>query len=124
MRVLQVPVTTTGVPGSGVGTGTVGLPWGRLVALAIDWDGAAPGTSDIVVSAILPVGAAKVLYTKANSAADVPLIQTRVLAKDSAGVDIAGAYVEPVIGGHLLVTVADCDALDPAVTVTLVIEVD
>ena len=100
------------------------MPWGRLVALAVDWDGAAPGTSDITVEAILPVGAAKTLYAKSNSAADVPLVQPRVLAVDDAGDPIVGAYVEPVIGGHLLVTVADCDALDPAVTVTLVIEVD
>ena len=124
MRVLQVPVKTVGAPGGAVGVGTVGLPWGRLAALAIDWAGAAPGTSDITVSAVLPVGAAKVLYAKDNSAADVPLIQPRVLAQDDAGVDIAGEYVEPVVGGMLQVDVVGCDALDPAVTVVVVIDVD
>jgi hypothetical protein len=123
-RVMQIPVTTTGLAGAAVGTGTVGLPWGKLVALAVNWDGAAPITSDITVEANLPVGVAKTLYAKDNSATDVPLIQPRVLAQDDAGDDIADVYVEPLVGGHLLVTVAQCDELDPAVTVTVVVAVD
>jgi hypothetical protein len=114
----KIQVTTTGANGSASGSAVSARPLaGEVVALRVDWAATAPGgTSDIDVVCESDDDHPEItLYDKDNAATDVWVYPT-IEETDTAGTG-RSAYREIPISGHIKVSVAQCNALDPAVTV-------
>ena len=119
-----IKVTTTGDPGSATGSAIAGIPGGfvRLIALAVDYNALCPGSTDVVVTCTLPLP--KTLLTLANRNADFPLSQVTELERNLNGEQQDASCTQPqLIGGILIVNVAECDPLTDAVIVTAVVQV-
>ena len=120
---VRIAVTTIGADGAAVGTAYSPRPIdGEIAAVHVDWGATAPNTSDIAVTIESDDNhPAITLYSKANANADVsvyPLVQ----ATGTDGAAIASWYV-PIFGaGRVKVVVGDCNALAPAVTVTVYVK--
>ncbi len=120
---VRVAVTTVGADGAAVGTGYSPRPIdGEIAALYVNWGATAPGTSDITITVEADDNhPAITLYAKSNSVADA-LVYPLVQATGTDGAGIASWYV-PIIGsGRVKVVVGDCNALAPAVTVTVYVK--
>lgn len=116
-RILKV--TTTGANGSAGGTAQTTLPvTGFIESIQVDYDGTAPGgTTDLTLTEV--GGQGRTILTRTNTATD-GLFYPRVPAQDTNGADITGQYTWLYLSGaHILATVAQCNALDPAVTVKI-----
>lgn len=121
IRSTKVTVTTTGSAGSASGTGYSPHPInGAMRAVRVDWHASAPATSDIDVVGESDDDHPEVtLYDKDDANSDV-WAYPKVQSTDVAGSAIANEYQHPVVAGQRVkVSVAQCDALDPAVTVTV-----
>lgn len=115
-------VNTTGSAGSASGSAILSTGLGELVAVHLDYHASAPATSDVVITSE-GVPADVTLLTRSNSATDAWLYPT-VNVHDNAGAAVAGAQAAPVVhNGALSVSVAQCDALTSAVTVTAYVRV-
>lgn len=113
-------VTTVGGAGAATGTGTVGLPPGKLVGLAVNFTGV-PATTDTTV--VMQGTPDKTLLTITNSATNIPLFVPAELVRDGAGATIAATYGQPTVNGTVEVTVAQSDAATNGVVVTLIVEI-
>lgn len=120
MRAAKITVTTTGTAGSATGTGYSDRPLtGEVFAIHVDYSASAPNTTDITVIVEADDNhPAITLYSKANSATDA-WVYPHVQGTDNAGSAISGVYQHYPITGRIKVTLADCDALTTAVTVTV-----
>lgn len=124
IRSAKIAVTTTGADGSATGTGYSSAPInGEVRQIRVDWDATAPATSDIDVVAESDDNHPEVaLYDKDNAATDL-WVYPKVQSTDVAGAAIAAQYQHPVVAGQRVkVTVGGCNALAPAVTVTVFYE--
>lgn len=117
-----IRVTTTGAGGAATGEAT--MDPGKLLqganrtaflwSLHVDYNAAAPGTTDLVVKEVGGLG--RTLLTLTNKNTDgVYYPRFTVHKADGTDRDTAEAAV---LEGPLKVEVAQCDALDPAVVVT------
>jgi hypothetical protein len=124
IRTAKVTVTTTGDDGQATGTGYSSAPInGEVKAVRVDWGATAPGTSDIDVVAESDDDHPELtLYSKDDSAADAwvyPVVQST----DTGGSGVANVYQHIVVAGQRVkVSVAQSNALAPAVTVTVYYE--
>lgn len=129
---IQIVVATTGGAGVSAGTGRAGIPGGmaRLLGVQVDYNAAAPATSDLVLTAVIG-GVTKTVLTLTNVNTDFPMQQVMELAVDELGAQIDDAagppeieahWVHPIVQGDLIVTLAQFDDLDPAATVDVVLE--
>lgn len=125
---VQVVVNTTGGAGVATGDGRVAVPGGvaRLVGLQVDYDGAAPATTDVTITAEIP-SVVKTLLTLTNRNTDLPMSQVTEALVDDVGVDVVNTESPnlglPICQGNLVVAVAQSDALTSAVTVDALFEV-
>lgn len=113
-HVLQI--ATAGDAGQAVGAGAFGALQGQLIDIALDYDAAAPATTDVTISQT-PAALGNIL-AKANSSTD-GVFRPLVPACDTSGAAITGEYQPIYINGAVNVAVAGCDELSPAVTVYL-----
>ena len=119
VEIHKIAVTTTGSNGSATGTGySTRAVNGEVRALKVDWGATAPGaTSDIDVVVESDDNRPEVaLYSKDDSATDA-WVYPKVQSTGVDGVAVAAQYQHPLANGRLKVSVAGCNALDPAVTV-------
>lgn len=119
MAEIILKVTTTGADGAGAGTQQTETPvHGFLETIQLDYHASAPGaTMDVTITEVGGLG--RTFLTRLNTATD-GVFYPRVQAQDSAGADITGQYTWFYLSGvHVLVTVAQSNALDPAVTVKI-----
>lgn len=117
MTTRAITVATTGSAGSATGTATIGIGPCRLHAVQLDYHASAPATTDVTIT-----NAGRTVATRSNSATDVIQLP-REQVVDTSGSPVTGAYDKPYLNGVVTVAVAQSDALAPAVTVTLVLEV-
>lgn len=113
-RILKV--TTTGADGAAGGTKQTELPvTGFIESIQLDYHASAPGTTmDVTITEVGGLG--RTILTRTNTATD-GIFYPRVPAQDTNGADITGQYTWIYLSGtHILVTVAQSNALDPAVT--------
>ena len=118
VEVHKIAVRTTGDDGEATGTGysARGVN-GEVRALRVDWGATAPGTSDIDVVVEDDDNRPEVtLYSKDDSVADA-WVYPRVQSTDTGGSAITGQDQHPLANGRIKVSVAESNALDPAVTV-------
>ncbi len=124
IRTAKIEVATTGADGAATGTGYSDAPLnGTLRMIVVDWAATAPGaTSDLTVTVEADGNhPAVTLFSKSDSATDVTAYP-RVQATDTAGTGIADQYVSLPVAGRIKAAVAQCNALAPAVTVTVYVE--
>ena len=110
-------VNTTGSAGSATGSKTTpALESGQVLeAIKVDYHGSAPATTDLVVSEV--GGLQQTLLTLTNTNTD-GIYYPRHALHDAVGAEGSGLDLFQV-EGQLQVAVSGCDALAPAVTVTL-----
>lgn len=108
----KVAVTTTGAAGSATGTGTSELVQGYLLDVWLDFHGSAPATTDTTLAYATRGGNILVVTNSVTDVLHQPLKQ----ASDSAAATITGVYNPYVLDDKITVSVAQCDALAPAVT--------
>lgn len=108
-------ITTTGSAGTATGSATSGILTGYIYDIYLDYDAAAPNTTDVTVAYATPGGGN--ILVKSNSATDT-LYAPRKAACDNAA--SALTWYEPYyVNGTLTVSVAQCDAITAAVTATI-----
>lgn len=115
MPVYTVAVNTTGSAGSAAGTGDFPHVDGTITYVQCDWNASAPATSDVTLTEA--DGALRTLLTKSNSATDAIFYPAAQL-QDNAGTSVT-FYAPFYVCGRLRVTIAQCDALAPALTVRI-----
>lgn len=119
-KAIPLVVTTTGSAGSASGGAMEPIPggFGRVVAVDVDFHASAPATTDVTLTA-----AGRTILAVTNSATD-KTYYPRHAVQTSAGADIASRNEEaPVAFDDLTVAVVQSNALDPAVTVTVILEI-
>lgn len=109
-----IPVTTTGGAGVATGSATSEVIRGAILDIFLDFDGTAPATTDTTIS-YGGVGGGNI-WARSDSAADA-LVAPRIKPVDNANAAIANAYDFFFVNGPITVTLAQCNALAPAVTV-------
>ncbi len=114
-------VTTVGSAASAVGSGSLALPLGKLVAIYLNYHASAPATTDVTITS--PGNpATQTFLTVSNNATDgwyFPKEQDM----DNTGAAITGSYSDPLVHNNLLMAVAGSDALTDAVEATVYVEV-
>lgn len=108
----KVQVTTTG--GAGVATGSADSPamMGELLDIYLDFSASAPATTDTTI-AFKEQGGDVLVVT--NSVTDARL-HPRAKPVDNANVAITNANDKFYLNGALTISLAQCDALAPALT--------
>ena len=117
-----VAVDTAGSAGAATGSSRLNVGPARLLAVKLDYDNAAPGTTDVTI--VTDRAMDRTLFTRANAASD-GLFHPRVLAHDNAAAEIAAGnngYEPQLVFGYIEVRVAGCDAITAALTATLFFE--
>jgi hypothetical protein len=114
---ISIPVTTTGSAGSATGSASATVI-GAIVSVALDYHASAPATTDVTISQAAPLGNILVV---SNSATDTTVAPRRTGLVDSANAAITGSYDTFYLNGPVTVSVAQSNALDPAVTAVLTI---
>ena len=112
---VRVPVTTTGAAGSATGTATTETLHGFLLDVYLDFHATAPATTDTTIAYALRGGN---ILAVANSGTDA-LLTPRVKPVDNANAAITNAHERFPLNDALTVSLAQSDALDPAVVVYL-----
>lgn len=113
-------VTTTGSAGSAAGIADSDPINGKLVSITVDYHASAPGaTTDVTVTELSPPS--RTLLTKTNTATD-DIVYPTVEADDAAFAAITDTVWPIYIDGRVRVSVAQCNALAPAVKVYLQVE--
>lgn len=117
MPTIEARITTTGTSGAATGTKTtIDLPPCVIVAVKVDYDAAAPDTTDLTVTETKGLGRA--LLTLTNQKTDKVAYPTAPV-QDASGGDVSGVRQMFVTEGPLQIDVAGCDALTDAVVVTI-----
>lgn len=118
LRVERIAVTTAGVAGSASGNTDSGQISGKILGLAVNFDAAAPATTDITIDARVPGGPQFTynLWVRNNSAADA-YVAPRATPVDNANTAITNAHDHFVVQGTIRVALAQSDAITDAVVV-------
>jgi hypothetical protein len=109
----RISITTTGVAGSATGSGTTIPINGFLLDVYLDYNAAAPATTDVTISD--PVFGD--LVVKSNNATDCKLAPREPL-QDAAAAE-TGLYDLIPINSKLTISVAQADALADCVVATI-----
>lgn len=112
IQTIQVQVTTTGSNGSATGSATTETLFGFILDIYFDFDGSAPSSTDTTV-AYAGRGGNILVLTNVNTDG---LYAPRLNVCDNAGAAVSGLYEPYVLNGALTVSVAQSNALAPAVT--------
>lgn len=106
-------VTTVGAGGAATGTTTINCTPGWLESIQIDFAGTAPGTTDTTIT---QAASPTALLTVTSSVTDATFYP-RATCCDTSAAGITNSYTKLWVHGPVTVTVAQCDALAPAMTV-------
>jgi hypothetical protein len=109
----QIAIVTSGAAGSATGSATTIPIQGFLLDVYIDYNAAAPATTDVTITDPMFGN----LLVKSNNNADCKLAP-REKTHDADGSE-TGLYDLLPINSALTISVAQSDALDPCVTVTV-----
>jgi hypothetical protein len=109
----KVAITTLGNAGAAVGSGTTIPIMGFLLDVYLDYNAAAPATTDVTISD--PVFGNDIV--KSNNATDIWLAPRKQTC-DPAAADTGSFDLIP-INGALTISVAQCDALTDALVATI-----
>lgn len=112
-------VTTTGSAGSATGSTDSDPINGKLVSVTVDYHASAPATTDLTIVELSPP--ARTLLTKTDTATD-DIVYPTVEADDAAFAAITDTVWPIYIDGRVRVSVAQSNALAPAVKVYLQVE--
>ena len=116
----KLTVNTTGAAGLATGAADTGaVIRGRIVRIDIDYNPAAPATTDLTIvekSTLLP----KTLVNLANTNTDTTVYPAFQLT-DETGTGVA-EYQSVPVNDYLTVALDQCDPLSPAVTVEIFYE--
>ena len=115
IQTIALAATTTGSDGSATGTIASATVFGWLVDVYLDFHASAPNTTDTTLAY---TGRGGTILAVANSATDA-LLAPRQKAVDNANAAITDSSSMFLLSGGVTVSVAGCNALDPAVTVYL-----
>lgn len=110
-----IPVTTTGTAGAATGSATSGLIRGAILDINLDFHASAPATTDTTIAYAVAGGN---IWARSDSAVDAQ-VAPRITCVTNANVAITNSYDYFVVNGAITITLAQCDALDPAVTATI-----
>jgi hypothetical protein len=114
-----IEVISSGSPGVSTGSTTVTIPTGRVLAFAVAYS-AAPATTDVTVTNVLPTSEERAILTLTDNNTDFGLTELVNDPVDAAGAAETAAPRNPIVSGSIRVDVAQSD--DTAVhTVTLLI---
>lgn len=108
-----IPITTTGADGSGAGSATTETIMGELIDIYLDYNASAPNTTDVTI-AYATRGGNILVVTSANT--DV-LLAPRQKYVDNANAAITNSHGRFLLNSALTITIAESNALAPAVTV-------
>lgn len=114
-----VNVTTAGSPGSATGNTASTALQGYLLGVHLNYDAAAPATTDVTVSYATPSAGNIVVVSNNNTDKFYPV---RIQAVDAAAAGISGEYDRPPIFGTIDIAVAQSDAITNCVIATLIYE--
>jgi hypothetical protein len=108
-----VKITTAGGAGAAVGSGTTIPINGFLLDVFLDYDAAAPATTDVTISDAV----FKTIVTKSNNNTDIWLAPR----KDTVDVDAAatGMYDLVSLNGPLTISVSQADAITDCLVATI-----
>ncbi len=109
----KIAITTAGGAGAAVGSGTSLPIMGFLLDVYLDYDAAAPATTDVTISDAIFGN----VLVKSNNATD-GWYAPRKQSCDPAAAD-TGAYELIPLSGPLTIAVAECDAITDAVVATI-----
>lgn len=113
-EIVSATVTTTGVAGSATGSATLTLR-GYVEWVYLDFHASAPATTDTTIAyAATPPGGN--ILAVANSATDA-LKFPRATAVDNANSAITNSFTRFPVWGDVTVSLAQSDALAPALTI-------
>lgn len=119
IETFPIKVTTTGSAGSAAGSADSDPINGILRAIRVDYHASAPATTDLTVTELNSLG--RTLLTKTDTATD-DIVYPTVEADDAAFAAIADTVWPICIDGRVRVSVAQSNALAPAVTVWVQVE--
>lgn len=110
-----IPVTTTGADGSGAGSATSELILGELVDVYLEYHVSAPATTDVTI-AFATRGGSLLAVANGNTSG---LFHPRASLVTSASAAIADGHAPFQLCDRVTVSVAQSNALAPAVTAYL-----
>lgn len=121
----KIAVTTTGGAGAATGSATGYLIFtGKLHAVYLDYNGSAPGTTDVTVKIATPIAANLVVVT--DNATDGWYLPRKQVCSDAAVAltyDGSNAVIEAMpVTGKITVDVAGADALTDCVVAHVFVE--
>lgn len=118
MPVYTYHINTEGDAGNATGSVTmdIDLPMALVDCIKVDYGETAPGTTDLTVEEA--EGLKRTILTLADTATDAEKYPRHTLHDDE-GADIAGMVDYYVVNGPLKISIAGCDELTPAATVTI-----
>ena len=119
IETFPIKVTTTGSAGSAAGSADSAPINGILRAIRVDYHASAPATTDLTVTELNSLG--RTLLTKTDTATD-DIVYPTVEADDAAFAAITDTVWPICIDGRVRVSVAQSNALAPAVTVWVQVE--
>ncbi len=112
IQTIAIPVTTTGTAGSATGSATSDLLIGEVLDIYLDFNASAPVSTDTTIAY---AGRGGNILAVTNSATDA-LIAPRRKPVDNTNTAITNAHDRFVLNDAITVSLAQCNALDPAVT--------
>lgn len=114
IRSYSVAIITTGSAGSATGSTTTDAIIGELIDVYLDFHASAPATTDTTIA--FPSGGNILVVTDSSTDARIAPRQKCV---DNANTAITNSFAPFVLNSPLTISLAGCDALAPAVTVTI-----
>jgi hypothetical protein len=113
IAVSRIAITTAGGAGAAVGSGTTIPIMGFLLDVFLDYNAAAPATTDVTISDAVFGN----IVVKTNNATDIWLAPRKDTVDAAAAA--TGLYDLVPLKGPLTISVAQCDALTDAVAATI-----
>ncbi len=110
IQTVRLAVTTTGTAGTATGSTTSETLFGFVLDIYLDFNAAAPATTDTTIAY---AGRGGNILAVANSATDA-LIAPRIKTVDNANVAITNSFDRFVLNDAITVSLAGCDALTDA----------
>ncbi len=114
VNTIRIPVTTTGVDGSGVGEASSAGVRAAIMSFYIKYHASAPGTTDVVITEVGGAGRTLLTRNNTNTSGEFPVRISEVGNTGTAGSGVTPYFLG---GEQIKVAVTGANALAPAVEV-------